>query len=198
MAAAVSKKQASRFPALLDAAAALFGSKGYHAATMRDLAAMAAVTPAAIYFHFATKQDLLQAVYEEGIRRISARVQQAAAETAGSWNQLEAAMAAHLEAILDESAYARVVIRVLPDDVPEIAPALRSMRDDYEELFRILIRQLRLPRAVDKRHMRLFLLGAMNWTPVWFSSGRDKPASLAKAMLAPFKQMRLNPGHGET
>jgi len=64
------KQPASRLPALLDAAAGQFAEHGYHGATIRDVARAAAITPGAIYFHFPSKQHLLVAVYEEGVRRI--------------------------------------------------------------------------------------------------------------------------------
>ena len=57
--------------ALLDAAATKFAEQGYHATTIRELAAATAMTPGAIYFHVPNKQSLLLAVYEEGVQRIS-------------------------------------------------------------------------------------------------------------------------------
>ena len=127
MAATAAKRQANRWPALLDAAAAKFAERGYHATTIRELATATEMTPGAIYFHVPNKQALLLAVYEEGVQRILDRVETAAAgrETRPGvgWT---AAMEAHLEAILDASAYARVVIRILPDDVPEVVGRSRS------------------------------------------------------------------------
>ena len=100
MAATEAKRQANRWPALLDAAAAKFAEQGYHATTIRELAAATAMTPGAIYFHVPNKQALLLAVYEEGVQRILDRVERAAAGHAAGWDRLTAAVEAHLEAIL--------------------------------------------------------------------------------------------------
>jgi AcrR family transcriptional regulator len=44
---------------LIDAAAEAFADKGFHATTTRDLAARAHMSPAGVYVHFASKEDLL-------------------------------------------------------------------------------------------------------------------------------------------
>ena len=64
-------------------------------------------------------------------------------------------MVAHLEAILDASAYARVVIRILPNDVPEIRRRAQRLRDRYEERFRALFADVALPEGRDADLARL-------------------------------------------
>ncbi len=190
MAATNAKRQANRWPALLDAAAAQFAEQGYHATTMRDLATATAITPGAIYFHVPTKHALLLAVYEEGVERIIRRLDAAVAGETRPWERLEKAVRAHLEAILDSSAYARVVIRIIPGDVPEVAEELRALRRQYEDRFRAFFADLRLPRGRDAKLARLFLLGAMNWTPVWHrADGRQDIKAIARELLAPLRAL---------
>ncbi len=188
MAATEAKRQSNRWPALLDAAAAKFAEQGYHATTIRELAAATAMTPGAIYFHVPNKQALLLAVYEEGVQRIVDRVDKAVAGHSTAWDRLHAAVEAHLQAILDASAYARVVIRILPDDAPEIAADLTRLRDGYEERFRVLFAEVRLPDDLAPCLARLFLLGALNWTPVWHRpGGGTSVAEIARQLLAPLR-----------
>jgi TetR/AcrR family transcriptional regulator, cholesterol catabolism regulator len=179
----------NRWPALLDAAAAQFAERGYHATSMRDLAAATAMTAGAIYFHVASKQALLLAVYEEGVQRILDRVERAVAGERDPWGRLEKAVAAHLESILDSSAYARVVIRILPGDAPEISAQLTELRNRYEARFRRYFSAVPLPRERDATIARLGLLGAMNWTPVWYRSGGKSTASIAREFLAPLRAL---------
>ena len=51
---------------LIDAAAEAFAAKGFHATTTRDIAARAGMSPAGVYVHFATKEDLLFHLSEQG------------------------------------------------------------------------------------------------------------------------------------
>ena len=53
---------------ILDAAEALFASRGFEGAAMRDIAADANLNPASLYNHFASKQALFEAVLERGLR----------------------------------------------------------------------------------------------------------------------------------
>lgn len=50
---------------VLDAAAKAFATKGFPAVTVQDVAELAGVTKGAVYFHFANKEALAQAVAEE-------------------------------------------------------------------------------------------------------------------------------------
>ena len=189
MATTVAKRQSNRWPVLLDAAAAQFAERGYHATTIRDLAAASAMTPGAIYFHVASKQALLLAVYEEGVQRILDRVEAAVAAEREPWGRLEKAVIAHLRSILDASAYARVLIRILPTDAPEIGAQLKELRDRYESRFQRYFSAIVLPKERNTTVARLALLGAMNWTPVWYKDGEKSIDVIARELLAPLRAL---------
>jgi TetR/AcrR family transcriptional regulator, cholesterol catabolism regulator len=125
----------NRLPLILDEAARLFREKGYAATSMRDIAAAVDMLPGSLYYHFAAKEDLLVAVYQEGVRLITDKVRAAVLRHAEPWQRLEAAAVAHLEALLKTGDYALVVIRVLPQDVPKAAARLVGLRDGYDSLF---------------------------------------------------------------
>lgn len=187
MAATIAKKEANRWAALLDAAATHFAQRGYHATTIRDVAKSTDMTPGAIYFHVPTKHHLLLAVYEEGVRRILERLEQALAGRTGAFDRLEAAVTAHLKSINEPSPYARVIIRVMPDDIPEIAEQLKLLRDRYEAKFRAIMANLPIAPGWNRDLARLFLLGAMNWMPVWYRGTGEDLDAIARELLAPLR-----------
>ncbi len=51
---------------LMEAAADAFSDKGFHATTTRDIASRAGLSPAGVYVHFASKEELLFALSERG------------------------------------------------------------------------------------------------------------------------------------
>lgn len=161
----------SRLPQVLDAAAAQFAAKGFQAATIRGIVQEVGMLPGSLYCHFQNKDELLAAVYAEGVRRITRAVDEAARGRAEPWDRLEAACEAHLETLLDSSAYAKVLTSVLPDDVPAVAPALVALRDGYERMFARYVADLPLPPGAPRRALRLMLLGALNWTTTWYRAG---------------------------
>jgi AcrR family transcriptional regulator len=174
----------NRLPRLLDEAARLFGERGFHGTTIRDVVRGVDMLPGSLYYHFAAKEDLLAAVYAEGVKRISERVQSAIARRTDPWQRLTAACIAHLDALLAEGDYAQVTIRVRPADVPAVADTLAGLRDRYEAIFVDLIEALPLRAGVDRRSLRLMLLGALNWSQTWYRPGRDDPRALARHFVA--------------
>lgn len=182
----------NRLPKVLEEAARVFRAKGYDAASIRDIVRAIDMLPGSLYYHFPSKEALLLAVYAEGVRRFSEAVSAATAPRAAPWAQLEAACIAHLETLLQESDFAQVVVRVRPSDVPAIAAELAALRDGYEALFTRLIQALPLARGVERRSLRLLLLGALNWSQTWYRSGRDEPRTIARQFVALLRQQLDN------
>ena len=176
-------REGNRKRALMDAAARLFAHQGYRATTIRDIASAVEMLPGSVYYHFPSKELLLLAIYLEAVERTSARIGEAIAALDDPWARLEAATTVHLETILDASAYAKVMVRVLPEDAAEISAELTQARDDYEGRFRDLIAALDLPAGVSPGILRLMMLGALNWAQVWYRRGGKAPADIAHNFL---------------
>lgn len=192
-AARAPRRNDNRLPQVLDAAAALFAEKGFEAASVRDIVKGVGMLPGSLYYHFANKEELLLAVYAEGVRRIGVAVDEALAGESGAWERLEAAAAAHLGALLDRSAYAKVVVSVQPADVPAIAQALVALRDAYERRFVDLIAALPLPARTRRGTLRMLLLGALNWAPVWYRDGGASPRRIARDFVRLLKSEMAPP-----
>jgi AcrR family transcriptional regulator len=179
----------SRAPQVLDAAAGLFCTQGYDATSMRKIAAAVGMLPGSLYCHVATKEELLCAVYLRGVAQIHDAVQAAIARHTDPWDRLEAACVAHLEAILRDDDYARVVVRVRPADVPAAAPSLVAQRDRYETLWTALVAALPGPRRAERKALRLMLLGALNWSQTWYRPDAGaSPRSLARQFVGLLRQ----------
>jgi TetR/AcrR family transcriptional regulator, cholesterol catabolism regulator len=181
-------RQDNRRQQLLDVAARLFRERGYHVTSMRDIAREVGMLSGSIYYHFPSKEEMLLAVYEEGLRHIAERVDAAVAGQRTPWERLEAGCTAHLEALLELSDYTQVMIRVLPPEGGKVAERLLELRDQYEARFRDLIDALALPEPADRRYLRLLLMGGLNWSHVWYHPGGDPPAIIAHRMIDLLRQ----------
>jgi AcrR family transcriptional regulator len=63
---------------ILDASLKLFSEKGFASTSVRDIAREAGITDAAIYYHFASKRELFEALFEErGITHALVELEQA-------------------------------------------------------------------------------------------------------------------------
>jgi len=168
---------------LLDAAAALFAARGYHATSMRDIAKEVGMLSGSIYYHFESKEEMLLAVYELGVERVAQGVDGAVALKTDPWERLEAACTAHLQALIGFPDYAKVMIGTRPDEAGEIGPRVRELRRDYEARFRRLIDEVALPPDIDRHYLRLLLFGGLNWSQVWYRAGGDPPEVVARRLL---------------
>jgi AcrR family transcriptional regulator len=179
----------SRLPQVLDAAARLFRSKGYENTSVREIARAVGMLPGSLYCHFATKEDLLRAVYVRGVEQISEAVQAATVKHEDPWQRLEAGCVAHLEAILRDDDHAQVVIRVRPSDAPAVERDLIELRNRYEAIFGGLLQEVPLPRGTDRHALRLMLMGALNWAQTWYRpDGRFNPRTIARKFVALVRQ----------
>ena len=67
---------------------------------------------------------------------------------------------------------------------------LRSDRENFEQLFRQLIADLDLPDGTDRSLFRLALLGSLNWTHVWYKTGKKTPREIAAQLISTSRTKR--------
>ena len=180
--------QENRQGDVLDAAATLFSKNGYEGTSMRDIAAASGMLAGSIYCHFSSKEDMFLSVQREGIRQLSEAVNAAIGGIDDPWERLENACAAHAKVLLDESAYAAVLLHVTPSrNREDVWDQLAALRDDYEQIFRQLVDDLHLPAGTNRKYLRLAILGALNWSFNWYRPGRDDPSDIARGMIRLFR-----------
>jgi AcrR family transcriptional regulator len=185
---APARRAHNRLQQVLDGAARVFAQRGFSAASVRDIVQPIGMQPGSLYYHFPTKEDLLVAVYREGVRRLSSKVDAAAAAGRDPWKRLEAACVAHLASLLDRTDYSQVVIRVRPGDAPSVAAQLVELRNHYEQRFVRLVAELPLAPGVRRSDLRLMLMGALNWSQEWYrDDGRLRPEQIARSFVGLLK-----------
>jgi AcrR family transcriptional regulator len=96
----VEKGQATR-ERLLEAAREAFGSKGYEATSVAEILAAAGVAKGALYHHFATKEELFDAVLDRLVEEIAAEAARRARQAPDPVASLKAGTGAWLEMTLD-------------------------------------------------------------------------------------------------
>lgn len=108
------ERRAATRGALLGAARDCFVELGYEATTTEAVLARAGVSKGALYHHFATKSDLLVAVFEEVTRALVARAQQDAARARSPRRALVAALKSWMRAAVDDPVARRIVLEIGP------------------------------------------------------------------------------------
>src|ERR1700751_2442260 len=83
---------------IVSAAAKVFRTKGYHAATVRDIADEVGILKGSLYHHFDSKEDLLYLVVKEPIAQMYRKIWGIAAAEGPPTEKPGRAIAAHLDA----------------------------------------------------------------------------------------------------
>src|ERR1700731_3364969 len=83
---------------IVSAAAKVFRTKGYHAATVRDIADEVGILKGSLYHHFDSKEELLYLVVREPIAQMYRTISEIAAAEGTATEKLRRAISAHLEA----------------------------------------------------------------------------------------------------
>ncbi|MCW2758903.1 MAG: kstR2 1, partial [Nocardioidaceae bacterium] len=121
---------------LKEAGVAAFSERGFHGTTTRDIAATAGMSPAALYVHHASKEELLFALCLEGHRRTLALVEAAEATAQEPVGQLRAIVHAFVRYHAEEHTSARVVNYELGALSPEHRAEVLAVRRGIEAAFR--------------------------------------------------------------
>ena len=172
---------------ILLAAAELYSQHGYAGTSMRDIARMVGLLAGSVYHHFPAKEDLFVAVHQEGFRQLVQRIEAKLGTELDPWRRLEIACAEHIAAITgDNPIHQMTGTSLFAIHEPQLQQRVAVEREAYEKIFRRLIAALELPRGIDRSLFRLSLLGALNWSLVWYRSGKKTPQDIARRMMTVF------------
>ncbi len=177
---------------ILDEAAALFLRHGYEGTSLRQLADTVGMKAGSLYYHFASKDDLLTEILRRGIDVMQTAFDEAEASTGSARpvDRIEAHVRAHLSALFENGPYTAahvMTFRTAPESVREIVVPLR---DAYEarwtEMLRLLQADGAIQPTVDVNVIRLVLFGAMNASVEWFDTDRGNLDRFAAAITTQF------------
>jgi AcrR family transcriptional regulator len=134
--ARTSDPDASTVERLLQAAAHAFADKGFHATTTRDIASGAGLSPAGVYVHFGSKEELLFALSRSGHASALRLMRSAIADGSTPAEQLVTVMARFTEWHVEQYQVARVVQYEHHHLTPEHHAEVLALRKEMDLLVR--------------------------------------------------------------
>lgn len=179
---------------ILDSAARVFRQRGYSNARLSDIAEAADIRTGSLYYHFASREELVGEILRLGVetawQQVVAAVD-ALPPSASPMDRIAVAIRAHTRAVLELDDYAAAEARIVGQVPPPIASAHRKHRRAYGAYWNELLVAARdagqLAPDLDLFTARMLCLGAMNWTVEWIDEARrppvDEVADQAVALL---------------
>jgi AcrR family transcriptional regulator len=160
---------------ILDTAAELFSTQGYAATGLRQIADRVGIRTASVYYHFASKERILEAIMKVGIEttvRATTQAVDALPEGATPRDRIEAAVRGHLHALHHNPHYTSVEIKFQGQLPAEVIAVVQPLRDQYSRYWRELLVEAQCTGWL-KRHLRIsilrpLILGTLNRTMTWF------------------------------
>ena len=160
---------------ILDAAARTFRNQGFAGTTLNDIAQAADLRAGSIYYHFDSKERILEEVLDIGIARVSAAVREVVGSLPPDTSPTERirhGIEAHLRSLLYHGEYTSAAFRIFWQAPSDARARILSRRRDYADYWRSLLTAARKAGEVDPERdlslVRMFLFGALNWSVEWY------------------------------
>lgn len=181
---------ATRERILLEAAR-LFRHHGYTATTLREVADASGIKAGSIYYHFESKDQILGEVLDKGIQVVAETVRQrvdALPADATARERVAAAIEGHLWGLLHHGDFTSANIRIYGQIPPAAKNRHRKIRRDYADYWDRL-----LENALERGELRpdsstavirLFVIGALNWTVEWYNPQKGSFQDFVKQIRA--------------
>lgn len=175
--------------ALVSAGRLLFGTKGFAATSVEDIARAARVTTGALYHHFPTKAAVFEAVFEQVHGEMLAASAEAAEAADGALEEMAAGLGVFLDWVLEPE-----VQRILVTDGPAVLGLARFIELDERYALEPAVAALEaanaagLVRVEDPPTLIRLLFGAMTRAGLLIASSQD-PRATRDAVGATFRQM---------
>ena len=169
---------------ILDAAAQVFRQKGFHGASMNDIADAVSLRKASLYHHVSSKQEILLEILGQALELLLNRVSPIAESDDSADKKLRLMIREYLQILVENIDLATVLL--FEHRALERRQHARHIpnRDKFESLWRnVLAEGVRsmIFKCDDPGLATRALLGVLNWTITWYRpNGHPGPEQRAQ------------------
>ena len=155
---------------ILKSAAAAFRRRGYHGASVDEIASALEMTKGNLYYYFRNKEEILYACHDYSLDVLLALMHDVQGDASRPDDKLRRLILAFVHLMLDELQGTALTL-----DLQALSPALQrriiAKRDRFDRGLREIVQQgidAGLFRAGDPKMIGFAIMGAVNWITKWF------------------------------
>ena len=155
---------------ILKTAAAAFRRRGYHGASVDEIATALEMTKGNLYYYFRNKEDILYACHDYSLNLILGVMDDIRRQEIPADDKLRKLIVAFVHLIIDELHSTALTL-----DLQALSPALLkkviARRDRFDRGLRAIIQEgiaEGLFAPADTKLVAFAIMGAVNWIPKWF------------------------------
>ena len=162
--------------AILDAAAQVIRKKGFHAASMADIAEAVKLQKASLYHHIASKQEILLALLDRALAVLTVQIETLAVGSDPADKKLDNMIHTYLRLMAENVDLASVLLFEHRSLEPKQHARHIPNRDKFEKLWKDVIAEgveSGVFSCPDTALTARALLGILNWTITWYRPKGD-------------------------
>lgn len=156
---------------ILDAAAQVIRQKGFHGASMADIAEAVQLQKASLYHHVSSKQEILLALLDRALEMLFEQIDTIAKQSLPADEKLRQMVQVYLRLLADNSDLSSVLLFEHRSLEPAQHKRHIPNRDRFESLWRAVLEdgvRAGLFNCPDAGLTVRALMGILNWTLTWY------------------------------
>jgi AcrR family transcriptional regulator len=169
---------------IVEHAARLFAERGFHGASIADLADACGTSKSLLYHYYKSKEDILFDVMHSHVRALLDAAEQVSAQPTGPAERLRTVTQAFMQLYLGAADRQRVLLNELGHLRESQRKTIVGIQRRLIEIIEQILIELRPPlggASPLKRPSAMLYFGMINWMHTWLDpEGRAKPAKIAE------------------
>jgi TetR/AcrR family transcriptional regulator, cholesterol catabolism regulator len=156
---------------ILDAAAQVFRQKGFHGASMADIAESVQLQKASLYHHVSSKQEILLALLDRALEMLFEQIDVVAKQPLPADEKLRQMVQVYLRLLAENGDLSAVLLFEHRSLEPDQHARHIPNRDRFEALWREVLEdgvRAGLFTCSDIALVTRALMGILNWTLTWY------------------------------
>lgn len=158
---------------ILRASATIIAEKGYHQASIRDIAGATGVSLSGLYYYFSSKEELLFLIQSHCFETILESLDRELEGVEDPRERLDRMVRNHFRFFVANMAEMKVLSHEADSLSGEYLEAVLELKRRYLRRAREILGALAPTPDTDARTAALFLFGLMNWIYTWYRPERD-------------------------
>lgn len=169
---------------LLRCAATAFAAQGYERTSIRQVARLAGMSLAGLYYYVTRKEELLFLIQFHTFKMLVENLERILSEDMEPYWHLKRMVSAHVCYLVEHLSELKVCTTELETLSGDYYNRVLRWRQRYFDLTRGIVR--RLDGRTDANLATLYLFGMLNWIVMWFDPKRNDPKELSDSLVSIF------------
>lgn len=160
---------------ILRTAASIFAEKGYHQASIRDIARATRVSLSGLYYYFDSKEELLFLIQDHAFGTLDETLERLLEGVTDPHRKLRLVVENHLRYFVGNMAEMKVLSHEAASLAGEYRDRVNARKRRLTDRVMEILGELQPDNGMDLRVATFSLFGMMNWLYNWYRPDRDLP-----------------------